>query len=366
MKNIGIFSPQLNKNHIVFYESLSYLINRESINKVYYFLDNWFSNKIKFNENDNFIINKSKYEFLNYIYNLKKLKKMDLLIVDPFFSKPLFVCFILFFNCKYSLVIHNANYWLNPTKPKSFKELIKILLNKIIINKSFSLIVVNTRVKNYAQKFTNKKIYSIPFNLSLEKESLKSNNIDKVYIVVPGNVSSSRRDYFILFKAFELLMQNTNYYNLVLLGKIDKSNNKLSDELNNLKRKYSNNILTWTNFINDDEFIYYARRATFFIAPLIRYFQTDLSIEEYGTTKETGVTSFIRKYNRLCFAPDYIRFESDIKNLIIPYSSHIDLFSKIKSLNSIKVDHNNNVCNTDEYLVTSLKEIKDFLHQIDI
>lgn len=297
MKNIGIFSTQLNKNHIVFYESLSHLINKNSNVQVFHFLDQWLcDNFLNNNEksNDVLIPNRSKFEFFNYCLNIRFLIKMDLLIVDPFFSKPLFILFVLIFKVKYCLVVHNVNYWLKPDATFNFKLFIIKFLNKIIVSKSSSLIVVNTRLKSYAQRLTRKNIYSLPFNLpqSLVPE-IVSNINENIFIVVPGNVSRERRDYFTLFKAFDKLMLKSNKFSLVLLGKIDFDDIDLCSEIARLKSHYPSNLLSWDKYVEDDEFLDIASKAAFFVAPLIRYFNTDLSIEEYGKTKETGVASFV-------------------------------------------------------------------------
>ncbi len=366
MKNIGIFSTQLNKNHIVFYESLSHLINKNSNVQVFHFLDNWLCENFSTNNEkskDILIPNRSKFELLNYCYNLRYLMKIDLLIVDPFFSKPLFILFILLFNVKYSLVVHNVNYWLKPDSTFNVKLVLKKILNKIILSRSSSLIVVNTRLKSYAQRLTRKKIYSLPFNLplSLGLENISNNN-ENIFIVVPGNVSRERREYFTLFKAFDLLMLKSNKYNLVLLGKVDSDDDDLLGEILRLKCQYPQNLLSWNKFVEDGEFLEIAIKATFFVAPLVRYFRTDLSTEEYGNTKETGVTSFVRRFNKVCFAPEFVFFESDLDHLIIHYSSHEDLASKI-ILASLEVSTIYNTSNLSEnYMLNSIREINDLIN----
>jgi hypothetical protein len=324
-KVAGVFSPRLNKNHIVFYEALSHLFHHKGV-EVVFFIDKWFEDKVKLSGKDKFIYNTFRHEFLFYIKQFYKLRKCDYVIIEPDSSKILLASFVILFRLDFTLVVHNANYWLNPTEISGLREYVIIYLNNILFNRAKSLIVVNSNVKKFCLDHTSKKVYYFPFNLYLTiGDKLINQNTDSIInLVVPGNVSSNRRDYITILEGFEYALKSRRDLRLVLLGKVDINDRFLLEKIQGLKIKFPLNILFWNDFIDDKEFEFYIETSTLFIAPLNQYIKTDISIEEYGITKETGVTSFIRKNNKYCLAPNYLVFEEDLHHLIIKYRDSFD------------------------------------------
>ena len=364
MKNkvIGIFAPRLNKNHIVFYDSLSILFNNEGID-VHFFIDKWFEDKIKLKNGNKFYLKKNQSETLFYLKYKSQLKKLDYLIVEPDTSKLLLAAFALITNLNYSLVVHNANYWLKPNKNLGFKKTIIKILNKIIFDKSTSIIVVNSNVKKYISSYTNKNIHYFPFNLSDNSQHASKQFFDsKLNLVVPGNVSSKRRNYKVILDGFQIALKYRDDLRLVLLGNLDTNELDVFKTIMEIKKAYPDNIKYWDCFIDEKEYEQFIDSATLFIAPLNQFFKTDISLEEYGITKETGVTSFIRKNKKYCISPHYLVYEDDIKHLIIKYKSIKD-FSKIiielkNPFNSIPND-----LNFQSYIHEINKELNKFLYK---
>lgn len=358
---IGVFSPRINKNHIVFYETLSFLFNNQGINVVF-FVDNWFENKLKISGNDKFIYNKFKSEFFFYFKHFYKLKKLDYIIIEPDSSKILLTFFTFFFNLKFSLVIHNANYWLFPLKKGGFRKSLIIFLNNILFKRAKSIIVVNSNVKEYCLENSSKNTFCFPFNLYIKSNTPPIINLGDSFInlVIPGNVSEKRRDYLTILRGFEIAMKYRRDLRLVLLGKVDKNEKLLYEKIQNLKVQFQYNIVFWDKFIEDKEFEFYIESASLFIAPLNQYISTDISIEEYGITKETGVTSFIRKNKKYCLAPDYLAFEADINHLIICYKDSMDFSNLLRNLclNDLNEDSKNR---NESYMKYVNNEVNLFL-----
>ncbi len=363
MKNkvIGIFAPRLNKNHIVFYESLAILFNKEGID-VHFFIDKWFEGKIKLKNGNKYYLNIYQSEISFYLKYITELKKLDYLIVEPDTSKLLFVFFALITNLKYSLVVHNANYWLKPIENLVFKKKIVKILNFIILKKATSIIVVNSNVKKYCIKNSSKITYYFPFNLNIKSNSNTNISEDsKLNIVIPGNISSKRRDYITILQGFKKVLKVRNDLRLVLLGKLDTNDVDIYNSIKEIKDLFPDNIIYWNQFIDEKDFELYIESATLFVAPLNQYLYTDISVEEYGNTKETGVTSFIRKNNKFCLAPDYLLFEEDINHLILKYKDTNE-FSKI--LLGLKNPYNVNpkAINNILYINNLNKEVNLFLN----
>lgn len=359
-KIIAVFSPRLNKNHIVFYETISYLLNKEGF-QVHFFIDKWFEERIKISPTDQLILRKNENEFDFFSRIFFKLRRSDFVIIEPDASKIILaLCSILLLN-KYSIVVHNANYWLKPIFKFSIKRILIITLNKILLNNSKSLIVVNRNVKKYISGISSHKIYYFPFNLSIQSVQYKNSNLkEKLFIVVPGNLSSKRRDYETILLGFIDAVDKREDLILVLLGKIERIEKKLLKLIELSKSKFPNNILYWSNYIKDTEYDFYINSANYFIAPLNKYMYTDISIEEYGITKETGVTSFIRQHKKYCFAPNYLIFEEDIKKFIIRYNNSSE-FSNL--LVNLSIEKNKNILdsNDSDYLEYLNSQTKLFI-----
>lgn len=357
VKIIGVFSPRLNKNHIVFYETISYLFNKEGF-QVHFFIDKWFEERIKISPTDQIISRHSENE-LDFFYRIFfRLRRSNFIIIEPDASKIILaLCSILLLN-KYSIVVHNANYWLKPIYKFSIKRILIITLNKILLNNSKSLIVVNRNVKKYISHISNHKTYYFPFNLSIQPVQYKYSNLkEQLFIVVPGNLSSRRRDYETVLLGFIDAVKKREDLILVLLGKIERFENKLLKLIEQVKSKFPNNILYWSNFIKDTEYDFYINSANYFIAPLNKYLYTDISVEEYGITKETGVTSFIRQHKKYCFAPNYLTFEDDIKKFIIRYNNSSEFSNLLVNLNILENNFFSDSNDTDylEYLNSQTK-----------
>ncbi len=354
---IGVFSPRLNKNHIVFYETLSYLFNKEGF-QVHFFIDKWFEDRIKSSPTDQLVFKRSKNE-LDYFYRIFfKLKKCDFIIIEPDVSKNILVLFSIFMFNKYSIVVHNANYWFKPIYKFSIKRILIISVNKILLNNSKSIIVVNRNVKKYISDISNHKTYYIPFNWNNQPVQFRGNNLEKdLFIVIPGNVSSKRRDYETILLGFIDAMYKRKDLILVLLGKIELFENKLLELIELVKLKFPNNILYWSTYINDTEYDFYIDNAICFVAPLNNYIYTDISLEEYGITKETGVTSFIRQHKKYCFAPSYLLFEDDIKKFVIGYNNSYEFSNFLVNLNILDMENNSDSIDYNylEYLNSQVK-----------
>jgi hypothetical protein len=254
----------------------------------HFFIDKWFEERIKISPTDQIISRHSENE-LDFFYRIFfRLRRSNFIIIEPDASKIILaLCSILLLN-KYSIVVHNANYWLKPIYKFSIKRILIITLNKILLNNSKSLIVVNRNVKKYISHISNHKTYYFPFNLSIQPVQYKYSNLkEQLFIVVPGNLSSRRRDYETVLLGFIDAVKKREDLILVLLGKIERFENKLLKLIEQVKSKFPNNILYWSNFIKDTEYDFYINSANYFIAPLNKYLYTDISVEEYGITKET-------------------------------------------------------------------------------
>lgn len=359
-KIIGVFSPRLNKNHIVFYETISYLFNKEGF-QVHFFIDKWFEDRIKISPIDQLILRQRENE-LEFFYRIFfKLRRCNFIIIEPDASKIILaLCSILLLN-KYSIVVHNANYWLKPLYKFSIKRILIITLNKIILSNSKSLIVVNRNVKKYISDISNYKTYYFPFNMTIQPAQYNNSNLkEQLFIVVPGNLSSRRRDYETILLGFIDAMYKREDLILVLLGKIEGFENKLLKLIELVKSKFPNNILYWSNFINDTEYDFYINSANYFIAPLNKFLYTDISVEEYGITKETGVTSFIRQHKKCCFAPSFLTFEDDIKKYIIGYNNSSEFSNLLINLNIFE-SNNFSDSNDSDYLEYLNSQINLFI-----
>jgi hypothetical protein len=147
--------------------------------------------------------------------------------------------------------------------------------------------------------------------------------------VYPGIVSKTRKRYVEIIDAFEKLGSN---YQLHLLGK--PNHQEGGGEILSLCHNHSN-ITTYQSFVSPDDFREVMESSDFLISDLgSGEFKRYDYIEQYGQTKDSGVSHLIVKYQKPAILNyDFSRsFKGD--NPILPYKNSEDI---IKILTNFKL-----------------------------
>jgi hypothetical protein len=206
----------------------------------------------------------------------------------------MFLFLVLFKKGKLTLCIHNSNAWQGITSGPLIKKLIKKVCRRLILIRIDTLAFCSEAVLDSFKVYTDKEKIVVPFQLSAcPIKVLNIRNEDKVVVVYPGIISKTRKQYIEIIEAFKIL---GNSYQLYLLGKPNKQEG--GDEIVSLCKNHSN-IFTYQTFVSQDDFSAVMESSDFLISDLGsgRFKRYDY-IEQYGQTKDSGVSHLIAKYHK--------------------------------------------------------------------
>ena len=342
---IGIVAPQLQKNHITYYDAIITLF-LEKHYLVSIFADPWLVKELSLTyPNIEYVTKKEKESFFLFFRRIRKMvKEFDLIIIEQSYGITLSYIFGLSrIKVKKLYTVHNVNSWLAPTFSLKFRGFFTNLSHKYIIDNADGVIVVSANLKKFITSLNlieGKPTFYLPFSLpktNWEAPIEIEYDRETISLVVPGTINPLRRDYITLLNAFEkVIKQEIRNIQLVLLGKpnheIEETNLVIQKikEINIIQEK---SIIYWNEFIPHTEFKNYLSNADFFILNLNIFYPYSENYEIYGITKETGISTLMCEYRKPCIIiGDYIlpaelkqhvisgSTENDVKNIFIQIS----------------------------------------------
>jgi hypothetical protein len=201
---------------------------------------------------------------------------------------------IFFKKCKLTLCVHNANAWQGITSGPLLKRLVKKFYRSFILKRINTFAFCSQSVLDSFKIFPKLNKIVIPFQLSPSKlESNHGISVKKVVVVYPGMISKKRKKYLDIINAFKEL---SNQYELHLLGKPIFAEG--GAEILALCKGESN-ITTYHDFIPVSIFDEILNTCNFIITDLGdgRFEKYDY-IEQYGRTKDSGVSHLIAKHHK--------------------------------------------------------------------
>lgn len=259
--------------------------------------------------------------------------------------------------CKSILTLHNLNAWHNHkfiprwSLLHSIDSYVASCFTSNILNKFDYLNVVYSpmffKAKMY---FKNQKVINIPYAYAQEYEEEKRQTIN---FVIPGVVSSKRRNYKPILEAFDVL-QKTYDIRLILLGK--------NEDRLNFKIVYGeeDKILTFDNRISTELYEEYLREADFVVIPSVKTTHSvNVADEEYGFTKAPNIHEAY-KWRKPLVIPYYIPCDINLTTSTISYQTTSDLISSVeKYLKDKKLLENikkKAIKNTKPFLLENLRK----------
>ncbi|HEX2935862.1 MAG TPA: hypothetical protein VHO72_10955 [Bacteroidales bacterium] len=151
-------------------------------------------------------------------------------------------------------------------------------------------------------------------------------------IVIPGSVDIKRRDYFFVREIAERLKDLT-HIRFVLLGKpYGDEAAALVSKLEQLK----DTVLCYREFIDESEFERQMQQADIVWGPLTRYYAAHDAVEEYGVSKETGVSFAMIRYALPGLFPSDVSVMDEINSGTTFYSNADEFISIIMDLSARK------------------------------
>ena len=365
MKNLGIMA-NIN-NHQKYYVTQIKLLSKNNkltifttkilAKQIEYLIDTIVLKEIKIYIIETFSVYKALKKYQSVINNL------DILILDEHNAPPTKILFLTI-KPKMIMTIHNANKWLNPSFTVNPRKIIKIILRILFLKKISAIIVLNPIIKKYIidNKFTEKKIFFMPFSLPLQYLKHNRKSSETVTITIPGMIDSSRRDYSTILNAYELFLKHSEKKNIkiVLLGRIlNNTEKKIIDRIDHINT-IGGNIQYWNKYIEEEEFGLYLSSTNYILSNLNTFYRGKESFEIYGITKETGIFYSTVEYGK----PIILSQESVLPSIYNKFSiryhdekSLADIFSKISLNKKYKFEK---IAVENEYIDSIDEEINMF------
>ena len=288
----GIVLIGIVKNHHILYQ---YLINilLENFDEVCFITKKEIIRNIKIkNKFLRLIIDDSKKEDTVYKKYLSIINGYEVLISDEYYSPFYRLRKVVFKNKIKYLIIHNGNKWsgsiYNPIS--NLKYFLDQFFRPTLLNQFNRIITISPTVQNFLKnKLKNKSVYFIPFNFSKELiDPIKKTS--KIKIVVPGLVSSKRRDYISLLKQIKIHYRKVSNSNIIFsfLGKLDvEKETNIFEMIQDINKKYGQKILFWEKFIDQEEYFQNIIHSDLLLSNTQMIINKQGFYEEYGYSKES-------------------------------------------------------------------------------
>jgi len=367
---IAIFDPSGSHGHYAYTQSI--VFEKEHIE--------WFIHKnvtkrlndLGVLDNGNNTFNSYSNKYFKYFYYLKSIislnrRKWDIVFFNTLQSDwlPNFI-FFLFIKKSVNIVltIHNVNSFFATADKKSFTSFIKALTRSLALKKC-KLNVYGTNLKQRLLEFRpNSEVFLFPYEAYSPKTIIhKKGNENILKIVIPGTVDLRRRNYELVLSVVKNI-SHIKHIQFILLGKpVGQGSTDLIAEF----KKYRDSVIYYTSFVDEDEFEKQMLSADIVLGPLHKYFKTDETIEEYGVSKETGITFAIIKYALPGIFPAELTIMDEIKSGVTSYKDASELTEIITELSTNKHKlqqlKDNALANAQKFEVKKVK--KDFLEQMN-
>lgn len=253
------------------------------------------------------------------------------------------------------LRIHNSNAYLDPWNNLDFgissfylkKDLCYLLgrglgrmelywRSKFVREKVTYFCFPNNIIEKYAigKGYVEKKqvVPPFPFVFSKNTKGHKKTLNECMEITIVGAIDKRRRDYEIVFNAFNKILPFTDIkIKLNLLGKpIGAYGKGILKKFSLIEDDYFR-LNYYNQFVPDSEFDDVMVRTDFLIIPIVFKGRYRIFKEIYGKTKISGNINDMILFHKPALLPDYYEVEKPVLSYIETYNSTDNLAEKLKS-----------------------------------
>jgi hypothetical protein len=231
------------------------------------------------------------------------------------------------------LTIHNVHSFFASNRKIGLKSFIKRSTKRLALKKS-KLNLYSQKLKQCLLEYKPiPKVFLLPYQVYLPQTNKQNLNSSKKFkIIIPGTVDAKRRNYSLVLEIVEYF-SNRKDIQFVLLGKPVGAG---SDDLILKFKKYKDTVVCFHDFVDEDEFEKQMLTADIILGPLNKYFKTVDAIEEYGVSKETGITFAIIRYALPGIFPKELTIMDEISSAVKFYNNSSELNSIITELSTNK------------------------------
>jgi glycosyltransferase involved in cell wall biosynthesis len=273
-------------------------------------------------------------------------EKIDVLFVNTIHETLLDLLCYLGFNPKSKkiLVVHHVNAWLRPKIVCNFLHPIRtadtnaatFFIKQFIFPKFDAINVIYHPLKDFIKENTlyEKNLFTLPTSIFEDAYNSGSKNVDKIKVVIPGLVQKHRKDYSLVFPAFEKLFSKyKESISLAIPGlPVGKFGEQVYEKFQEMKNK-GYDVEIFKSFVPDDVFNNLLIDCDIILAPIRIKTRADGDIEEiYGKTVGSGVIYNAIQYAKPIIVPEDFVMLPELKTSTLTYSSEKDLEQHISNL----------------------------------
>lgn len=205
------------------------------------------------------------------------------------------------------LMLHNINKWFTLQYGSTLRRVLTFAASSLLTSRISEFIVASDSLKRYGEHLSKsaKPFRVVPFIPDVSNRQINVDHSMKL-IVIPGNVEERRRDYITVFDACSRLAAEGKGFQLVLLCRlqIDRMSDQLRRALQAFASAHPAHLVTFSDFVDEDEFKAYIAAAACLIANIRPFFRGEyLTTEVYGLSKETGIRAWADAYDKVCMTP---------------------------------------------------------------
>ncbi len=295
-----------------------------------------------------FVIKEEKESIRSFLKRVERYcnEKIDVLFVNTIHETLLDLLCYLRFNPKSKkiLVVHHVNAWLRPKIVCNLLHPIRtadtnaatLLIKQFIFPKFDAINVIYHPLKDFIKenKLYEKNVFTLPTSIFEDAYNSGSKNVDKIKVVIPGLVQKHRKDYSLVFSAFEkLFSKHKESISLAIPGlPVGKFGEEVYEKFQEMKNK-GYDLEIFKSFVPDDIFNELLIDCDIILAPIRIKTRADGDIEEiYGKTVGSGVIYNAIQYAKPIIVPEDFVMLPELKTSTLTYSCEKDLEENISNL----------------------------------
>jgi len=292
MKHIGIIEL-CHITHYIYLNTVSKILLNKGYTITIYTLQPIAENiDLPKNSKVNIIVKRRNQNVLSFLLEILWSNSCDVFIITTLQMYYLsFLIFLLLLKKPYYVTTHNINLWFSKFEiSKQWKKVVEQLCLKIILMKARGVNVLSENMKRYLRnKFHYRRVINIfPFLVYDEKNTFTNIN-NKIKLTVPGTIDPLRRDYELLLRVLNRLVNNSKAIDRLIIELLGYPNHikakKIINEFNKLNKK-GLEVIYYDRFVRKE--VYETQLSSSdFILGIVN--TTNIKKEKYGVTKDTGL-----------------------------------------------------------------------------
>jgi hypothetical protein len=231
------------------------------------------------------------------------------------------------------LTIHNIHSFFKKSRAKGLRAFVKRRAKNLALKKCRLNVYSENLKQCLLQYVSGANPFLLPYRVcDTTVERLNRSEQNQFRIVIPGSIDVKRRDYFSVLEVAERL-SDLKHIRFVLLGKpYGAEATALVDKFEQMQ----DTVVCYREFIDEHEFERQMQQADIVWGPLTRYYTGNDAVEEYGISKETGVSFAMIHYALPGLFPSHVAVMDEIKTGVRFYSNADELVSIITELSTRK------------------------------